>query len=754
MARSYVTTATIRLAVKGNEEMILRALGIPWEGGKKHIRCPYLDHADIHPSWRWDAENGRAYCTCGSAAIFDVIAKMRGCDFAQAKIVAAELIGRPDLIRHRGARRDRGEGVGNPSKNSATAQHSTGCALADYAKAKGLPQEFLRSLGIIEISYLCNPAVKIPYFDATGTEAVVRFRIALDGKDKFKWRQGSKGKLILYGLNRLDDARKAKEITIVEGESDCHTLWHDGFPAIGLPGASNWNEARDAGMLDGIETIYVVIEPDEGSEQVRYWLDRSAIRHRVKLVRLVGFKDPSALYLDDPERFPDRWRAALAAAVSWQEVVDQERKDASSAAWGACKDLAQSTDILAKVVEAVRACALVGEERAVKLIYLAVTSRILPRIVSVAIKGPSSGGKSYLVEMTLGLFPPEAVYVLTAMSERVLAYGGEPLAHRIIVFFEAAGLSGDFGTYLIRSLLSEGRISYDFVEKTKDGLRVRRIEREGPTGMITTTTASHLHPENETRLVSVTVTDTQEQTKAIMLAQAKRQGASTSVDLSRWHALQRWLSLNATEVVIPFGTSLAHLIPAVAVRLRRDFSTILALIEAHALLHQANRARDIGGAVMATIEDYAAVYEIARDLISQGAGATVTATVRETVKAVDQSVKAGAAEVSVSKLGKALGIDKSSASRRVNDALAAGYLKNLEDKRGRPARLILGDPMPDDLELLPKPDKLAAHCCTVAKSEEGVTPPPPPIRILRNWARSTYECRRTRPAGGNSPSWR
>ena len=52
--------------------------------------------------------------------------------------------------------------------------------------------------------------------------------------------------------------------------------------------------------------------------------------------------------------------------------------------------------------------------------------------------------------------------------------------HRIIVLYEAAGLTGDVGTYLIRSLLSEGRICYETVEKTKEGLKARRIEREGP----------------------------------------------------------------------------------------------------------------------------------------------------------------------------------------------------------------------------------------------------------------------------------
>jgi hypothetical protein len=40
-------------------------------------------------------------------------------------------------------------------------------------------------------------------------------------------------------------------------------------------------------------------------------------------------------------------------------------------------------------------------------------------------------------------------------------------------------VASDIATYLIRSLLSEGRICYELVEKTKDGMRPRLIEKEG-----------------------------------------------------------------------------------------------------------------------------------------------------------------------------------------------------------------------------------------------------------------------------------
>jgi hypothetical protein len=69
-------------------------------------------------------------------------------------------------------------------------------------------------------------------------------------------------------------------------------------------------------------------------------------------------------------------------------------------------------------------------------------------------------------------------------------------------------------------------------------------------------------------------------------------------------------------------------------------------------------------------------------------------------------------------LAKALAIDKSAVSRRAKDAESKGYLVNLEDQKGKPARLVLGDPLPEDAELLPAPENLV--CCSVALTKGGI----------------------------------
>jgi hypothetical protein len=341
------------------------------------------------------------------------------------------------------------------------------------------------------------------------------------------------------------------------------------------------------------------------------------------------------------------------------------------------------------------------------------------------------------------------------MSEKALAYSEEPLSHRILVIFEAAGMSGEFATYLIRSLLSEGCIRYELVEKTAEGLRPRLIERQGPTGLLITTTAVKLHPENETRLLSLTVTDTQDQTRAVMAALAEEAGEA-GPNFVPWHALQVWLEGAEHRVSIPYAKILADLVPPVAVRLRRDFGALLNLIRAHALLHQATRERDAEGRIVATIEDYSAVRELVVDLVGEGVEATVPATVRQTVEAVKGLGKDSKGEpVTVAELARELKLDRSAVSRRVRNAKDRGYLRDLEDNPRKPSRLIPGDDLPDNLQILPSPEDVRASmqerasgnarpdgaqephrngqnpddaykACSRARVQEGIKYPPPP----------------------------
>jgi hypothetical protein len=140
--------------------------------------------------------------------------------------------------------------------------------------------------------------------------------------------------------------------------------------------------------------------------------------------------------------------------------------------------------------------------------------------------------------------------------------------------------------------------------------------------------------------------------------------------------------------------------------LRRDFNAVLSLIRSHALLHQASRKRDPAGKVIATFEDYATVRELVVDIVSDGVEATVPTTVGELVEAVAASEE----PLSIRQLAHRLNLDKSATSRRWQNARARGYLRNLEERKGKPARIVLGDPLPDEVEILPLLEQLKERC--------------------------------------------
>ena len=71
-------------------------------------------------------------------------------------------------------------------------------------------------------------------------------------------------------------------------------------------------------------------------------------------------------------------------------------------------------------------------------------------------------------------------------------------------------------------------------------------------------------------------------------------------------------------------------------------------------------------------------------------------------------------------LGSRLGLDKSAAMRRAKVATSRGYLRNLETRRGQPAKLIGAEPLPADVIILPTVETLAG--CTVARAQRGETP--------------------------------
>ena len=212
-----------------------------------------------------------------------------------------------------------------------------------YAAEKKLPVDWLLSEFKLTKSTEANDTfIHIPYFDEGGNKVLFRKRYDKHAKTRFKWGRGSAGKLIMYGEWRLARMRERGYVVLVEGESDTQTLWHLGFPALGVPGATVFKAAWVDKLRD--LTIYIHIEPDNGGKVFRsHLIDKlveAGFKGAVKAITCggLGVKDPSELLLRDGK---DEAAAEFQKLIDGAEVIDLNEAAVNDAMPDAPKRLKQ-----------------------------------------------------------------------------------------------------------------------------------------------------------------------------------------------------------------------------------------------------------------------------------------------------------------------------------------------------------------------------------------------------------------------------
>ena len=417
-----------------------------------------------------------------------------------------------------------------------------------------------------------------------------------------------------------------------------------------------------------------------------------------------------------------------------QPLTADQKAAMRDALWPTVRELAEAPDLLERAVKQVQSMGVVNEDDVIKLVYIAATSRVLDRPINPLLKGASGGGKTITATRTLDLIGTDFVNYLTSSSALSLVYDDRPLAHTVLVIYEANQLQADENSMfsmLLRTLISEGRIVHQTTVEdpgSQTGRRVERIVREGPIALVITTTGE-LHAENETRMLSFHISESQAQTRSVIHSLASRAAgtADAPADLAVWHDLQRWIALGPNDVVVPFAPQIAEKIQPLMVRFRRDVGALFGFIKASAILHQAQRKVDAHGRVVATLADYAVAYPIFSKVLAQTSGRSVTDNVRAvvdliTARAAPLAAKAtggkfsrtgatGASsevELSSEQIGIATGLGKSAAYRAVRSAIDLGFLLNNETRPRKPYRLVVRQPIDQAAAaLLPHPDTLA-----------------------------------------------
>jgi phage/plasmid primase-like uncharacterized protein len=373
---------------------------------------------------------------------------------------------------------------------------------------------------------------------------------------------------------------------------------------------------------------------------------------------------------------------------------------------------------------------IAGETANAKLLYLVCSSRLLATPMHAVVKGSSAAGKSLLRKRLLHYFPAEDIIEFTALSEKALLYlpESESLQHKILSMGEAIGSEEQkFQDYLLRELMSNGKLTYKVPQKQEDNtIQTVTIIKQGPVAFLVTTTRNSLHPENETRMLSLEADESEAQTRRILhqvadLEGLRHGGDSEDEAFAEWQDYQRWLGAEERRVLIPFSKRLARLIRRTpAVRLRRDFGQLLRAIKAHALLHRDHRRRSRQGAIVATIaEDYASVRELMADLMASAAELKLRKVIKDVIGVVARS-QAG---VSVRQVADTLNIGTSTAGRHLRDAATKGLIHNTAERKNSPARYEVSDRAAYDdtnTEILPTTEELAeAYAAYVEEQNSG-----------------------------------
>lgn len=346
--------------------------------------------------------------------------------------------------------------------------------------------------------------------------------------------------------------------------------------------------------------------------------------------------------------------------------------------------IAQDPMLFKNKIDLVNQLGVIGERKNIGLNFLVMDSCLLPMGVAgseaLALKnsGHYGAGKSFPLFMCLKLYPKSAYHLVTGGSDKSLYHIQGGLKHKALILAEALALEssgrGDNElAYAIRSLVSEGRLKYQYTGfKGKEKVTVVK-KMDGPTSLLTTTIHGKLEEQLEDRMITTHPNVTAEQTKDIITRTAEiASGNGQMVDDKTVAALKYFYeSLEPVEVVLPYAKDISDFVNrggSLPISARRAFKRVLSAVKTIALIHQKQRSQDEMGRIIAEYCDYALAYQLIEDAYMESIGNGK----RYTDKRIKIIQKSGM--ISPKDLAKAAGVSVAAISQWTKPLLKKGVL--------------------------------------------------------------------------------
>jgi len=299
----------IHADVAGRSAEVLNALGIDLRSLRRHVLCPFPNHEDRNPSFRFDEKAARFYCTCTpkGGSVVDLVI---GMGHAGSFVEAARWIRRELLITHHPVRQKVPAPPNRPPEDNNTNQVSFADQLAHYIAGcvpVPLTHPYLMKKKIPPLAALFEPNLEfivLPIhdqnFDLVGAEQIGR-----DGRKMCIEGSRKNGNGLMLG-----DASRSPVLGVAEGWATGVSIHIalNGLPVLITFGAANLSAAQNFRRPD--QHVWFFADNDKVGIDAAHEASRNCNPHGYVLIpRLADFNDDFASGLEKSSF--DRIRQAI-----------------------------------------------------------------------------------------------------------------------------------------------------------------------------------------------------------------------------------------------------------------------------------------------------------------------------------------------------------------------------------------------------------------------------------------------------------
>jgi DNA-binding transcriptional ArsR family regulator/energy-coupling factor transporter ATP-binding protein EcfA2 len=617
--------------------------------------------------------------------------------------------------------------------------------LSDLAQGDRQLWATLQVLGCVEQ----DSKVGFPVTYADGSQGF-HFRVALDGKGKWKHQTGGKASEAVFALHheRVRQAiARCQAVIVTESPLDAATLlaaskWTH-LPAISVLGKGNakalsadlHRQALSDAIGDG-GTIFVWVEPDadgfaqavadalqrpakaifapdaERKDAYRLWLalnkDWNAFAQAIHdLAAQATEVTPQSALSDAPlnGNAPQRERPAC----PYCDLTDAELFDFARPVLDAENPVADAAKRLCD------AAGIVAEDENAQLLLLITTTRILPNPVHALVVGTTGAGKSALVNAVSAAIPPCHRRTLVGTSARALLV--HPLKPATLLnWLELPNLDSEsIASTILRALLwQDGSDSTDYLLTEWVGGRAKARTLKLPRQIALLSTRVDLPRDEQlvTRLFIVEVKETPEKRQSVLSAIAHQWQDNERPDPDALRqpvvAFMEWAQRRTWRVVIPFADALMALLSQLppAERDYRDAANLLRLIAASSIWHFQRRQHTITDESVTVVADLAD-YALVRQLVAPAFAKTRAFALSEGERQIVDALRLSDAPMTVKELAERLGLSDAAVRMRLQALKKKGVVSDESVDSKRKAWRLEGTPTMTDL--LPTVEALKAR---------------------------------------------